>query len=57
MNRKSAVLPVFLAFLAMGFGDAVGPFVSLAREKFQLSNWSSRSSGVPWLRFLSAPLS
>jgi fucose permease len=31
-------LPVFLAFLAMGFGDAVGPFVGLAREQFQLSN-------------------
>ena len=31
-------LPVFLAFLAMGFGDAVGPFVSLAKNEFQLSN-------------------
>jgi MFS transporter, FHS family, L-fucose permease len=31
-------LPVFLAFLAMGFGDAVGPFVGLARDKFHLSN-------------------
>jgi fucose permease len=31
-------LPVFLAFLAMGFGDAVGPFVGLARDEFQLSN-------------------
>jgi fucose permease len=30
--------PVFLAFLAMGFGDAVGPFVGLARDEFQLSN-------------------
>jgi fucose permease len=30
-------LPVFLAFLAMGFGDAVGPFVSLAKSEFQLS--------------------
>jgi fucose permease len=29
---------VFLAFLAMGFGDAVGPFVGLARDEFQLSN-------------------
>jgi fucose permease len=32
-------LPVFLAFFAMGFGDALGPFVSLAREQFQLSNF------------------
>jgi fucose permease len=31
-------LPIFLAFLAMGFGDAVGPFVSLAKSEFQLSN-------------------
>ena len=31
-------LPVFLAFLAMGFGDAVGPFVGLARDEFHLSN-------------------
>jgi MFS transporter, FHS family, L-fucose permease len=31
-------LPVFLAFLAMGFADAVGPFVSLAKGEFQLSN-------------------
>jgi fucose permease len=30
-------MPVFLAFLAMGFGDAVGPFVSLAKEQFHLS--------------------
>jgi MFS transporter, FHS family, L-fucose permease len=31
-------LPIFLAFLAMGFADAVGPFVSLAKSEFQLSN-------------------
>ncbi len=31
-------LPIFLAFLAMGFADAVGPFVSLAKAEFQLSN-------------------
>lgn len=30
--------PVFLAFLAMGFADAVGPFVSLAKNEFHLSN-------------------
>src|SRR5437870_13881030 len=29
--------PVFLAFLVMGFGDAVGPFVSLAKQQFNLS--------------------
>jgi fucose permease len=31
-------LPVFLAFLAMGFADAVGPFVGLAKSEFRLSN-------------------
>lgn len=35
---KNKTLPVFLAFLAMGFGDAVGPFVSLAKGQFHLSN-------------------
>jgi len=35
---KLRTLPIFLAFLAMGFGDAVGPFVGLARDEFQLSN-------------------
>lgn len=49
MNRKAAVLPVFLAFLAMGFGDAVGPFVSLAREKFQLSNFMAQM--IPFVGF------
>lgn len=32
-------LPIFLAFLCMGFGDAVGPFVGLAKEHFQLTNF------------------
>jgi MFS transporter, FHS family, L-fucose permease len=34
--------PVFLAFLVMGFGDAAGPFVSLAKEQFKLSNFSAQ---------------
>jgi tetratricopeptide (TPR) repeat protein len=32
-NSFSSV-PIFLAFLCMGFGDAVGPFVGLAKEEF-----------------------
>ena len=36
-NFKS--IPIFLAFLCMGFGDAVGPFVGLAKEHFELSNF------------------
>lgn len=39
---KSKSFPVFLAFLCMGFGDAVGPFVGLAKESFQLSNFEAQ---------------
>jgi fucose permease len=46
---KLRTLPVFLAFLAMGFGDAVGPFVSLAKSEFQLSN--SVASLIPFVGF------
>ena len=42
-------LPIFLAFLAMGFADAVGPFVSLAKNEFQLSN--TIASLVPFAGF------
>ena len=35
---KFRAFPVFLAFLAMGFLDAEGPFVSLAKNQFRLSN-------------------
>ena len=38
---KNKTFPVFLAFLCMGFGDAVGPFVSLAKDEFELSNFVS----------------
>jgi fucose permease len=34
---KLNALPVFLVFLAMGFVDAMGPFVSLAKNEFHLS--------------------
>ncbi len=34
---KFRTLPVFLAFLVMGFGDAIGPFVGLAKGEFNLS--------------------
>lgn len=42
-------MPVFLAFLAMGFADAVGPFVSLAKNEFQLSN--TVASLIPFVGF------
>jgi fucose permease len=40
-SRFRAV-PVFLAFLAMGFGDAAGPFVGTARQQFHLSNFAAQ---------------
>jgi len=42
-------LAIFLAFLAMGFADAVGPFVSLAKAEFQLSN--TVASLIPFAGF------
>ncbi|MGQ9917653.1 MAG: MFS transporter [Bryobacteraceae bacterium] len=52
-------LPVFLAFLAMGFADAAGPFVSLAREQFQLSYFAAQwipFSGFILFGLLSLPM-
>jgi fucose permease len=43
-------LPIFLAFLAMGFGDAVGPFVGLAKNEFQLSN--TLATLIPFAGFI-----
>jgi fucose permease len=43
-------LPVFLAFLAMGFGDAVGPFVGLAKNEFHLSN--TLATLIPFAGFI-----
>jgi len=40
-------IPVFLAFLAMGFADAVGPFVSLAKDEFQIS--TAVASMIPFV--------
>jgi FHS family L-fucose permease-like MFS transporter len=42
-------IPIFLAFLAMGFADAVGPFVSLAKNEFHLSN--AVASLIPFVGF------
>jgi fucose permease len=50
--------PVFLAFIAMGFADAVGPFVSLAKNEFQLSNTVANLIpfvGFSMFGFLSVP--
>lgn len=51
--------PVFLAFLAMGFGDAAGPFVSLAKQQFVLSNFAAQLiafTGFVMFGLLSVPM-
>ncbi len=48
MSKKT--IPIFLAFLVMGFGDAVGPFVGLAKNEFHLSN--ALAFIIPFLGFL-----
>ncbi|MDY0279667.1 MAG: MFS transporter [Salinivirgaceae bacterium] len=47
---KNKTFPIFLAFLAMGFGDAVGPFVGLAKEQFALSNFEAQL--IPFMGFI-----
>ncbi len=42
--------PVFLVFLAMGFGDVVGPLVTLVKETFKVSNFTAQL--VPLTGFL-----
>jgi fucose permease len=49
-NTHPASIPVFLAFLCMGFGDAVGPFVGLAKEEFDLSNTMAQL--IPFVGFI-----
>jgi fucose permease len=46
---KLRTTPVILAFIAMGFADAIGPFVSLAKSEFQLSN--TAASLIPFVGF------
>jgi len=41
-NNTMKAMPIFLAFLCMGFGDVVGPMVSLAKETFQLSTFTAQ---------------
>ncbi|MBN1465102.1 MFS transporter [candidate division KSB1 bacterium] len=48
MNWKT--IPIFLAFLCMGFADAVGPFVGLAKESFNLSN--AMAQMLPFMGFI-----
>jgi fucose permease len=47
---KTRTYPVFLAFLCMGFADAVGPFVSLAKAQFSIS--TALASLIPFVGFM-----
>jgi len=53
MNQERnsiASLPVFLAFLCMGFGDVVGPLTGLIKQEFQLTNLVAQM--IPFMGFL-----
>lgn len=56
---KNKTLPIFLVFLAMGFGDVVGPLVSLVKTSFEVSNFVASlltTSGFIMFGLLSIPL-
>ncbi len=56
---KNKTFPIFLAFLAMGFGDVVGPLVSLVKDTFQVSNFVASlmtTSGFLMFGILSIPI-
>ncbi len=57
MNRKT--FPILLAFLCMGFGDVVGPLVSLVKDTFHVSNFTASlmtTSGFLMFGILSIPM-
>jgi len=61
MTKRSSAqaIPVFLAFLAMGFADAAGPFVGLAKQQFHLSNFAAQLiafTGFSMFGILSVPM-
>lgn len=47
---KTKTVPIFLAFLCMGFGDVVGPLVGLVKETFGLSYTMAQL--VPFVGFI-----
>ena len=56
---KNKTLPIFFVFLCMGFGDVVGPLVSLVKESFALSNFLAQLlsfSGFIMFGILSIPM-
>ncbi|MDL2262531.1 MFS transporter, partial [Bacteroidales bacterium OttesenSCG-928-I21] len=58
-SNKKAVVPIMLAFLIMGFGDVVGPMVSLVKDSFGVSNFLAQLltfSGFIMFGILSVPM-
>lgn len=56
---KAKTFPIFLAFLCMGFGDAVATFVGKAKDTFELSNFEAQIVsfvGFIMFGFLSVPM-
>lgn len=56
---KTKTFPIFLAFLCMGFGDAVATFVGKAKDTFELSNFEAQIvsfAGFIMFGFLSVPM-
>ncbi|MBO7520861.1 MAG: hypothetical protein J6T16_01300, partial [Opitutales bacterium] len=56
---KLKTLPIFFAFLCMGFGDAVNSFVGIAKEKFTLDNFEANLiafAGYIMFGLLSVPM-
>ncbi|MBR6389638.1 MAG: MFS transporter [Opitutales bacterium] len=56
---KLKTLPIFFAFLCMGFGDAVNSFVGIAKEKFALDNFEANLiafAGYIMFGLLSVPM-
>ena len=52
-------LPIFLAFLCMGFGDVVGPLVGLVKDSFDVSNFQAQLmtfSGFIMFGILAVPM-
>lgn len=57
--KNNRTFPIFLAFLAMGFGDVVGPLVSLVKDSFEVTNFVASlmtTSGFIMFGILSIPL-
>jgi fucose permease len=58
-SNSFKAVPIFFAFLCMGFGDVVGPLVGLVKESFDVSNFQAQLmtfSGFIMFGLLSIPI-